>query len=66
MEILESKIPLPPVIVEEEEVKEEDVPVEVPKDITEEDYTKEMAAKIQEMGFLVTQVDILSPLAPDC
>ena len=66
MEILESKIPVPQVIVEEE-VKVSEVPLPLlPKEITEEDYNKEMAAKIQEMGFLVTQVDILSPLAPDC
>jgi hypothetical protein len=39
---------------------------EVPKEITEEDYNKEMAAKIDEISYLVTQVDIESPIVPVC
>jgi len=66
MEILESKIPVPQVIVEEE-VKVPEVPLPLlPKEITEEDYNKEMAAKIKEMGILISQVDIMSPSVPQC
>ena len=50
MQVLESKIPLPPIIVEV--VEEEKVP-EVPKEKTEEDYSIEMAEKIYEMENLV-------------
>ena len=50
MQVLESKIPLPPIIVEV--VEEEKVP-EVPKEKTEEDYRKEMAEMIYEMENLV-------------
>ena len=66
MEILESKIPVPKV---EEEVKEEEevreVPV-LPKEKSEEEYNIEMAAKIKEMGILVSKVDLLSPSVPEC
>jgi len=66
MEILESKIPVPQVIVEEE-VKVPEVPLPLlPKEITEEDYNKEMAAKITEMAFLVSQLDIMSESVPQC
>ena len=66
MEILESKIPVPQVIVEEE-VKVPEVPLPLlPKEITEEDYNLEMAAKITEMAFLVSQVDIMSESVPQC
>jgi len=66
MEILESKIPVPQVIVEEE-VKVPEVPLTLlPKEITEEDYNLEMAAKITEMAFLVSQVDIMSESVPQC
>jgi len=43
---------------EEEKKREEKKVPEVPKEITEEDYNKEMAAKIDEISYLVTQVDI--------
>jgi hypothetical protein len=66
MEIIESKIPVPQVIVEEE-VKVPEVPLPLlPKEITEEDYNLEMAAKITEMAFLVSQVDIMSESVPQC
>ena len=66
MEILESKIPAPKV---EEEVKEEEKVPEVPllpKEKSEEDYNIEVAAKIKEMGILISQVDIMSPSVPQC
>ena len=66
MEIIESKIPVPQVIVEEE-VKVPEVPLPLlPKEITEEDYNLKMAAKITEMAFLVSQVDIMSESVPQC
>lgn len=66
MEILESKIPVPQVIVEEE-VKVPEVPLPLlPKEKSEEDYNEEMAAKIKEMGILISQVDIMSPSVPQC
>lgn len=66
MEILESKIPVPQVIVEEE-VKVPEVPLPLlPKEKSEEDYNEEMAAKIKEMGILISQVDLMSPSVPQC
>lgn len=66
MEILESKIPVPQVIVEEE-VKVPEVPLPLlPEEKSEEDYNEEMAAKIKEMGILISQVDIMSPSVPQC
>ena len=50
MQVLESKIPVPE--IEEVVVEEEKVP-EVPKEKTEEDYSKEKAAKIDEMFYLI-------------
>ena len=63
MQVLEAKIPLPEI---EEAVVEEEKVLEVPKEKTEEDYSKEMAAKIDEMFYLIDQVNIESPLAPVC
>ena len=68
MEILESKMPVPQVVVEEEVKEEEEVrevPV-LPKEKSEEEYNIEMAAKIKEMGILVSKVDLLSPSVPEC
>jgi hypothetical protein len=50
MQVLESK--LQPPEVEEEVVEEEKVP-EVPREITEEDYSQDKAAKIDEIVHLV-------------
>ena len=50
MKVLEAKIPVPQII---EVVVEEEKVLEVPKEKTEEDYSKEMAAKIDEMFYLI-------------
>jgi hypothetical protein len=72
MKILESKLAVQQAAVAKKEQEEEEkivpapVVVVVHREKSEEDYRKEMAAKIQEIGDLIAQVDIQSPLAPRC
>ena len=72
MKILESKLAVQQAAVAKKEQEEEEKKVPAPvvvvvqREKNEEDHRKEMAAKIQEMGELIAQVDIQSPLAPRC
>lgn len=50
MLVLEAKIPVPEIV---EVVVEEEKVIDVPKEKNEEDYSKEMAAKIDEMFYLI-------------